>query len=274
MSSDEAKAEKKTGKGFAGLSTLVSDVEAPKESRSPAAGSPATKDTAQAAAKVDVQPRPPPARDPRPSQFKGVGWALGILVVGGALWHGPTAKQTARSPAPAANATYPAPKEAARLPAANLQTPFNEAAAPMPLRKPEIRAGPLVPQAPLPRTGEVQTFTYAEAVAPLELKSRGASHYVVKLSDATTGRPVMTVFVRGGGTVTVEVPLGVYQVKYASGDHWYGYEKLFGPETVYSKADKVFSFQVVGQQISGYSITLYTVASGNLRTRPISAAQF
>jgi hypothetical protein len=52
----------------------------------------------------------------------------------------------------------------------------------------------------------------------------------------------MTVFVRGGETVETRAPLGKFIVKYASGDTWYGYDHLFGPDTTYTKADETFIF--------------------------------
>ena len=74
--------------------------------------------------------------------------------------------------------------------------------------------------------------------------------------------------------MNIDVPLGNYIVKYAAGDRWYGYEHLFGPETGYSKAGEVFSFAVVGNKISGYTITLYKVRNGNLHTQTIRKEDF
>jgi hypothetical protein len=86
----------------------------------------------------------------------------------------------------------------------------------------------------------------------------------------------MTIFVHGGTTVNVDVPLGVFEVRYASGTNWFGYGDLFGPKpyTVYSKADRFFDFQVVGNEIRGYTITLYNVANGNLSTTEIAESEF
>jgi hypothetical protein len=130
------------------------------------------------------------------------------------------------------------------------------------------------PQQPLPYSGSERRFTGAEAVAPFEIKAAQGSHYLLKLVDAYTDSPVLTVFVQSGSTVEVEVPLGTYEVRYASGDTWYGYEHLFGPDTSYSKADKTFTFEVVENQISGFTITLYRVAHGNLRTSAIKETEF
>lgn len=130
------------------------------------------------------------------------------------------------------------------------------------------------PELTMPQTGTVIDYSTAERVAPFEIKSSFGSNYLVKLVDSVYQQPVLTVFVRGGTTVNIDVPLGNYIVKYAAGDRWYGYEHLFGPETGYSKAGEVFSFAVVGNKISGYTITLYKVRNGNLHTQTIRKEDF
>lgn len=126
----------------------------------------------------------------------------------------------------------------------------------------------------LPQSGELQTFTSDERMAPFEIRSASGGNYLVKLVDAYSKSDVLTIFIRGGVVVNVDVPLGSYEVRYAAGDRWYGYEHLFGPETVCSKADKTFTFKVEGNQISGFTLTLYKVSHGNLHTSKIPRANF
>lgn len=97
---------------------------------------------------------------------------------------------------------------------------------------------------------------------------------MVKLYSSITNREVISVFVRGGERTRINVPLGSYQVKYASGDKWYGYEYLFGLSTNYSRAKEVFRFDFDGTQYTGYTITLYQVANGNLQTESIPKSSF
>ena len=139
---------------------------------------------------------------------------------------------------------------------------------------PQRAVGPSYPELPMPYSGSVRTFTAGERIAPFEIKAAQGSHYLLKLVDAYTHAPVLTIFVRSGSTVNVDVPLGTYEVRYASGETWYGYEYLFGPETSYSKADKTFAFEVVGNQVGGFTITLYKVAHGNLHTSTIGPTEF
>ena len=125
-----------------------------------------------------------------------------------------------------------------------------------------------------PASGTVRRLAPGEAIAPFKIQTRGTGNYLVKLEDAHGGTDVMDIFVRGGDTVEVEVPLGDYVVKYASGLTWYGYDYLFGPDTSYSKAEETFNFTGDAYGVSGYTITLYQVANGNLRTRSLSPAEF
>ena len=130
------------------------------------------------------------------------------------------------------------------------------------------------PEQILPYNGETQTFTYDNRVAPLKINTSNGSNYVVKLKDYYTKEAVMTIFIRGGNTLETKVPLGNFEITYASGDKWYGYNYLFGPDTGYSKADEMFSFKDTGYQINGYTITLYRVSNGNLRTSYINKSEF
>ena len=82
-----------------------------------------------------------------------------------------------------------------------------------------------------PVTGTARWLTAGDRVAPLEIRTQGAGDYLVKLVDVPSGRDAGTVYVRGGTTVKVEVPLGTYAIRYATGPTWYGYDYLFGPET-------------------------------------------
>ncbi|WP_153304242.1 hypothetical protein [Desulfovermiculus halophilus] len=132
------------------------------------------------------------------------------------------------------------------------------------------------PKLPLPFSGKVRRFTSQPGVAPLEIKTDSNSHYLVKLEDVTTGKDILDVFVRGGSAVEIDVPFGNYRMKYASGQIWYGYDHYFGPHplTNYSKAESTFRFYSDGSSIKGYTVTLYRVLDGNLRTSQIGPNQF
>ncbi|WP_261526402.1 hypothetical protein [Burkholderia multivorans] len=126
-----------------------------------------------------------------------------------------------------------------------------------------------------PVNGEVVWYNRSGVgVAPFQIKTPIGSNYLVKLSNAETHEDVLNVYVIGGTTANIKVPLGRFTVKYASGDKWYGYKKYFGQDTVYAEANTLFDFTREQDGISGYSITLYKVPNGNLHMKTISAKDF
>jgi len=98
------------------------------------------------------------------------------------------------------------------------------------------------PEVPLPEHGFTRAASGYEMIAPFTIKSSVGTNHLIKLTDSSNNKDAITVFVRGGIPVKVKAPLGRFTVKYASGETWYGNEHLFGPDTVYSKADEEFVF--------------------------------
>ena len=130
------------------------------------------------------------------------------------------------------------------------------------------------PALQLPKSGVIRRYTAQAGVAPLEIKTSQGTNYLVKLEDVSSGRNILDVFIRGGSTIEIKVPLGTYHLKYAIGQTWYGYEHYFGPSTRYTKADSNFRFYDDGRSLSGYTVTLYQVRDGNLSTSRLSPGQF
>lgn len=132
------------------------------------------------------------------------------------------------------------------------------------------------PRLPTLAHGSLNYNTSATPLAPLEIKTPYGSsdYYFVKLVNVSTNRADMELFIHGGRTIEIKVPLGTYIMKYANGTKWYGREHNFGPETVYSKADSLFSFTKDYSGYSGYTVTLYKVQNGNLETEQITAEEF
>lgn len=130
-----------------------------------------------------------------------------------------------------------------------------------------------LPVLPNPKHGEIINNLSDEPIAPLQIKTSSSINYFVKLTNLNNYK-TMTVFIHGGKTLTINVPLGYYSIKYASGENWYGYNDLFGEEGSYAEADENFNFYISNNQISGYEITLYGISNGNLRTRSIDFQNF
>lgn len=126
----------------------------------------------------------------------------------------------------------------------------------------------------LPPSGTIRRYTSWEGAAPLRIRTSAGSNYLVKLENVATGNNILDVFIRGGSTIKIEVPLGTYRLKYATGQRWYGYEYYFGPSTRYSKTDSNFRFYNDDYRVHGYTVTLYQVRNGNLSTSRLSPGQF
>lgn len=123
----------------------------------------------------------------------------------------------------------------------------------------------------LPVNGDTESFHNREEVAPLRIKTpvNSVEHYFIKVVDVLEENTVKTIFIRSGNTIDTKLPLGSYRIKYATGKTWYGTEHLFGPETMYSKANKTFIFTREANGYSGYTIELILQQRGNLRTQRI-----
>jgi curved DNA-binding protein CbpA len=126
----------------------------------------------------------------------------------------------------------------------------------------------------LPRNGAVKFFRKKKAIAPFEIETNSYVNYYVKIVDYFTNELVQTIFIRSGKTIKVKVPLGTYTVKYATGSIWYGEDLLFGPYTMYYKADAKLTFEVTGNRVNGYKMELYAQPNGNLETESLEKYEF
>jgi len=88
----------------------------------------------------------------------------------------------------------------------------------------------------------VEFITDQPGRAPFKVQTEAGSNFLLKLVDPQTRKDVMRMFIVGGQEANFWVPVGEYELVYASGENWYGDELLFGPETQYAKADTVSRF--------------------------------
>lgn len=112
-----------------------------------------------------------------------------------------------------------------------------------------------------------------ERLAPFTIEAPVAYDCFVRLHNNSDPKNDVGVYVRAGDTVTIDVPLGVYKLYYATGLDWKGAgaqnNMVFGPDTQWSTSPKSFVFSQDGEYYNGHSITLYSVFNGNLSTELI-----
>jgi hypothetical protein len=126
-----------------------------------------------------------------------------------------------------------------------------------------------VPPKELPTNGFFARYHSQPEVAPLTITVAPGAHYLVKIEDAGSGVPVLSVFIHSGQTIQTKAPLGNFRLKYAMGTTWYGEQHLFGPDTNYHRAEKILEFSQTAAAYSGHIIQLIRQTSGNLPTTQI-----
>lgn len=128
------------------------------------------------------------------------------------------------------------------------------------------------PEYEFPASGDV---TVNENVDPRDATSQFSvatdkAHAVAQLFDLDGGH-VISVYVRRGSEVTTSVPPGVYRLKVAEGQRWFGLDHFFGNSMTYETVVKTMRFT----RRQGAGIDLHRRPGGELLTRPsIDAPSF
>ncbi len=81
-------------------------------------------------------------------------------------------------------------------------------------------------------------------------------------------------YLKAGQTVSINVPIGVYKMYYATGSTFFDTKLLFGTATRYYEADDLLNFYADNEYYRGHTITLKPVSNGNFDTDPISKSEF
>lgn len=143
-----------------------------------------------------------------------------------------------------------------------------------------------------PENGHFFNLPPVDMVAPFEVRTEGSGGYYLILDpirfydDAKPGSfefisnklwaetDEIRFYARAGAKVEVLIPLGEYEIYYATGEYWYGESFLFGTETKYYKCDKTFVFKEESGNYTGWTLELMPVVGGNLDTDLIDASEF
>lgn len=126
----------------------------------------------------------------------------------------------------------------------------------------------------LPATGIIRKNFY-DANGQLRIKTQAESNsYYIKLIDLQTRQKALSAFIRSGGTLSVSIPHGVYELKYAAGHNWYGFEYLFGTATSYARLPDSINFIGKSSPIDGLAIELIPSQYGKLTAEIISEYDF
>lgn len=108
------------------------------------------------------------------------------------------------------------------------------------------------PQA-MPSSGKVFYCSTTDKPSSFKVTNNGSSNYYMKFVKAGTDTTVITFFVRANSTVTIDMPAGNLELRYAYGSTWYGESKLFGENTLYAKDEEPYDFSRYTWEISLYT---------------------
>ena len=121
----------------------------------------------------------------------------------------------------------------------------------------------------------IRVTRYTDPMAPFARTTPDDGRlYYAKLVGLRTSQTAALMYMRGGERREFEVPLGIFELRYASGFIWFGEGDLFGPETVRSKADRLMEFRVEGDTVAGRQVRLIKQTDGNLSTSRLIPDQF
>lgn len=170
-----------------------------------------------------------------------------------------------------------------------VQTEPPEVTAPAVTAPVETEPRPVLRQQPKPDHGHIFEELTIDGVAPFSVSGTGDIYLVLDPVDLSANitnglgqqqvllnekHMELRVFIRSGMTFETDVPLGRYEVYYATGDAWYGEEELFGPDTRYYKCDDTFDFTQDSEGYNGWTLTLTAVYGGNLDTDLVDESDF
>lgn len=147
----------------------------------------------------------------------------------------------------------------------------------------------LSPQ-PEPENGYIFEVSNRENVAPLTVETGGTGGYYIVLdplfyewsggsfertqAELDAKYTNIRFYVHAGSTIDILVPLGEYEIYYATGETWYGLNNLFGSDTIYYKCDDTFLFSTDSDNYYGWTLQLEPVLNGNLDTDVIDPEDF
>lgn len=132
---------------------------------------------------------------------------------------------------------------------------------------------PSLVEKPFPMHGTIRINTQQPCIAPFKIETPSGQNYIVKLITTSSGRPIVTCYIKGGKTLDIKVPLGTYIMKYATGYAWYGEKLKFGPNTIAKKMDTELTFYVDGNYVTGHTISLSVSYGGNLKSTNIDPTE-
>jgi len=123
-------------------------------------------------------------------------------------------------------------------------------------------------------SGVIGSTLVGPRIATFAVTSSHDSDFYLKLRDPLNKEVQLRMYIPAKSTIKTKVPLGTYEVVYASGDEWYGERDLFGDTTVFKKGGELLTFSRVGNKVLGKTLSLVQVTNGNFQSTFIGEDDF
>jgi hypothetical protein len=128
---------------------------------------------------------------------------------------------------------------------------------------------PFVPEQ-FPAHGTIIVADHLDCIAGLKITTPdNDSYYYVHMKDIADPQKTVKLFLLGGHTHEIKVPLGDYEFYYGIGNTWYGMDNLFGYNATYQKSLEAVTFNADDEGIYGWHISLFKTPDGDFRTTPV-----
>jgi hypothetical protein len=133
------------------------------------------------------------------------------------------------------------------------------------------------PSAELPANATISKNWKAskkELLAPFKIITRGNRNYFIKLLEEKTSKQMLTIFIRAGESASVDIPLGRYKIRYATGFDWHGEQYLFGVDGLYKEISQISDFRIEKNKAIGEVLEFDADVNSNLVSKLISNKDF
>lgn len=136
--------------------------------------------------------------------------------------------------------------------------------------KSRVRGLPDFPAQDYPKNGRISGSTSGTKIV-VKIPKDGSARYI-QFRSASSGRLLVDLFIRPGGKATVRVPPGTCYLLMAIGKTWYGYEALFGKESILSRTQDLDIRSVPSNAY--FELTLGGVKKGNIKAWSTNLSEF
>lgn len=125
-----------------------------------------------------------------------------------------------------------------------------------------------------PKNGQIIDLPPKGLTTSFFFRTGDSDYYYFVLVSKDTGDVEMSFFLHGNQNTNMPIPLGEYEIYYASGSEWFGEEVLFGEDTHYYKMRGAYKSAWAGMEPVNQTVDLHSASNDYVISDPIDAKNF